>query len=196
MLKINVPIRQNNLRIITNVIPQIKKSGIPTLFVSSQLAGVDNTPYSLTKLIGEQYCGIIENCVIARQWNVFGSYENPGLKSHVISDFIHQALHTGTISMMTNGNESRRFIHLEDVSVAYMTLINQNLKGVFDVCGDNFISIYEVATIISNLTGAKIIRGNLEGKTHTIKTISKIPNWKINIELENGIKTMIDAMRK
>ena len=64
-------------------------------------------------------------------WNVYGAYEAPSERSHVISDFIHQALATGQIKMMTNGEELRQVIYIDDVCHAFeQAIYNRNLEFV------------------------------------------------------------------
>jgi nucleoside-diphosphate-sugar epimerase len=183
---------KNNVKLIANIIPQLENSQIPFLFVSSQLAGTDNSPYSLSKLIAENYCKTIKNCGIARQWNVYGQVEELDKKSHVISDLLHQAITKGEINMLTNGNELRKFIHLDDTCSAYLKIIEILGGNVFDVSTDTFISILDVALIISKLTGAKVIKGSSEGRNMIQSEVSKLPGWTPRITLEQGIKKMID----
>ena len=104
-----------NISLMHNIFPQLTKSGIPFLFISSQLAGSDDSPYSITKLLGENYARTFQNAVVARQWNAYGSLEIKDVKSHVISDMILQAVSGKRIHLLTDGIELRKFIHLEDI---------------------------------------------------------------------------------
>jgi nucleoside-diphosphate-sugar epimerase len=45
----------DNVALIHNIFPQLIRTSIPFLFVSSQLAGADESPYSLTKKLAEKY---------------------------------------------------------------------------------------------------------------------------------------------
>lgn len=187
---------KNNIKLTSNIIPQLEDSQIPFLFVSSQLAGTDNSPYSLTKIIAENYCKTIKTCGIARQWNVYGQVEELGEKSHVISDLLYQAIIKGEIKLLTNGNELRKFIHLHDTCRAYIKIIESLGGNIYDVSADPFVSIFDVALIISRLTGAKLIRGTTNGSNLLQSEVSKLPNWNPKISLEQGIKRMIDDYSK
>lgn len=180
-----------NISLMHNIFPQLAKSGIPFLFVSSQLAGSDDSPYSLTKLLGENYAQTFQNAVVARQWNAYGSIETKDLKSHVISDMILQAVSDKRIRLLTDGVELRKFIHLEDICRAYLTLIKNHLGGVFDVSAGDFISILEVAQMIARETDAKVIPGIAIGNNPRFASSPKIPNWEPGISLETGIKDLI-----
>ena len=122
-----------NLKLLLNVMPQLRESGLPFLFVSSQLAEECDTVYGVTKRLGEVWTKLL-NGVRIRLWNVYGAYEAPSERSHVISDFIHQALATGQIKMMTNGEELRQFIYIDDVCRAFeQAIYNRNLRVVYQV---------------------------------------------------------------
>lgn len=187
---------KNNLALLSNVIPQLELCNIPFLFVSSQLAGSDLSPYSLSKLYGENYCKTIPTCGIARQWNAYGIQETTGEKSHVINDMIHQALSKKRIELLTDGSEMRKFIHLDDICEAYMQIITVSNGQVFDVAAGEYVSILEVAKIISKLTGAEVIPGNVKGISPKVREISSCPNWQPKIELEEGIINMLDIYER
>lgn len=184
----------DNVALIHNIFPQLIRTSIPFLFVSSQLAGADESPYSLTKKLAEKYCATIINCIVARQWNVYGSIEKFDIKSHVISDIVVQAIRTGEIQLITDGNEKRKFVHLEDTCRAYLQMIegkNEKNGKIYDVSSEKYVSILEVAEIVSKLTGAKIFRGQISGKTPAVSEYPTYPGWNSIITLEDGIRNLI-----
>ena len=132
----------NNISILNNIVPQLGASDLPFLFVTSQLAGVDSSPYSLSKLIAEKYLRLFKNCVLARQWNAYGTIEEVSIKSHVISDMVFKAINTGSIKLITDGSEKRRFIHISDICNAYYSLINNNLGEIIKVLMRNNLITY------------------------------------------------------
>jgi len=183
----------NNISILNTVVPQLGASKLPFLFVTSQLAGVDSSPYSLTKLIAEKYLRLFKNCVLARQWNAYGTIEAVSIKSHVISDIVSQAINTGSIKLITDGSEKRRFIHISDICSAYYSLINNNLGEIYDVRNEEYISIFDVAEIVSSKTGARLERGSKKGVTHNVTDVPLVPGWTPKISLTNGITSMIES---
>lgn len=186
---------ENNIKLINNLIPQFRRSNIPFLFVSSQLAGVDNSPYSLTKGLCESYCLSLKNAVVARQWNAYGSLEDTYIKSHVISDMIMQAITKKEIRLLTSGIEKRKFVHLEDICIAYELMLQNHLGKIFDVSAGDYISILDIANIISLHTGAKVIPGESIGQTPNVLELPQTPNWSPKIELEQGIENMINEAK-
>ena len=126
-----------NVDLLHNVMPQLEKSGVPFIFISSQLAE-ENTVYWITKKLGEFWTRMIWWSFI-RLCNMYGEEEELWDKSHVISDFIKQA-RKWKITMLSSGNEKRQFIYLEDVCE---TLYNMK---------NNWIAIKDVANIIQKTT--------------------------------------------
>jgi len=187
---------QNNFALINNIFPQLGESEIPFLFISSQLAGTDNTPYSITKLAAENYCKIMQNATVARQWNAYGSIEAYDLKSHVVSDLVRQALQEKVIKLKTTGEEKRQFVHMEDICDAYMKMLIAGNGEIYDVSSKNYISILELANKIGKLTNSKVIPGNEIGIDPKVKEIPWFPEWIPKIELEYGLQLIIQSQKK
>jgi nucleoside-diphosphate-sugar epimerase len=179
-----------NLLLMTNLMPQLQEAKKPFLFISSQLAEEYDTVYGVTKRLGEVWTRLLDG-VFIREWNVYGPLEGHSERSHVISDFIHQALTTKEIRMMTNGEELRQFIYIDDVCEAWHMALDQNLKGIHDVTSFEWVRILDVANIIADLTGAKVITGEKAGSTPITPIKGKIPGWFPKIKLEDGLKKMI-----
>ena len=186
---------QDNILIIGNVFPQLIRSKIPFLFVSSQLAGTDNSPYSISKQLAESYCATQPQAVVARQWNVYGSLEKFDIRSHVISDFVWQAVHNGRIQLITDGSEKRKFIHLEDTAKAYLRMLQHHQGQTFDVSGGQYVTIYEVAELVAELTGSTLERGSASGFTPTAREHPTVPGWIPEITLEAGITSLISRVK-
>lgn len=85
-------------------------------FVSLHL----DTPYQITKLLGELYCNFFYNCyglpvAIARYFNVYGPGEIPGKYRNVIPNFIWWALHKKPLPITGTGEETRDFTFVGDI---------------------------------------------------------------------------------
>jgi nucleoside-diphosphate-sugar epimerase len=187
---------QNNFALINNVLPQLEGSKIPFLFISSQLAGTDNSPYSITKFAAEQYCRNMSNATIARQWNAYGSIENLSIRSHVVSDFICQALKTNRIELSTTGIERRQFIHMNDICRAYLEMIFIGDGAIFDVSSKEYISILALAEMIGNLTESEVSKGKILGADPIVEELDWSPNWSPEIDLSEGIAMLLRSFRE
>jgi len=187
-----------NMKLLENVLQQLQASSIPFFFISSQFAEEYGTPYGATKRLGEIWTRLIPNGYWARQWNVYGTVEHMDERSHVLGDFIHQALTTGEIHMLTNGKELRQFVHIDDSMLAYHKILDEKIKGgVYDITSYRWTSIREAADIVASLTGAKVFEGDKEGYSHKdLPAHDKIPGWEAKVSLEDGIRTMVETYRQ
>jgi nucleoside-diphosphate-sugar epimerase len=179
-----------NLKLMLNVMPQLQHSEVPFLFISSQLAEECDTVYGVTKRLGEVWTHLLQG-VRVRLWNVYGSVEEPSERSHVISDFIFQALTTGEVRMMTTGEERRQFIHIDDVCSAFHQALSNKLPGVYDVSSFEWVCVRDVAEIIGSITGAKVIPGKKLGSTPITPMQGKVPLWTPQVDLESGLCKLI-----
>lgn len=187
-----------NLKLLDNVMRQLQASSVPFFFLSSQFAEEYGTPYGATKRLGEIWTRLIPHGYWGRQWNAYGEIEGVDERSHVISDFITQALTNGCIKMMTNGKEMRQFTHIDDSMRAYHKILNDKIKGgIYDISSFRWTSVRDVADIIANMTGARVIPGKKEGFSHKdLPNRDKIPGWKAEISLEEGISRMIESFKR
>ncbi len=182
-----------NLKLLLNVMPQLQDNNVPFLFVSSQLAEEYDTVYGVTKRLGEVWTHLLDG-VRVRLWNVYGAQEEPSERSHVISDFVYQALHNKEIRLLTTGEEVRQFIHIDDVCKAFHNAISLKLPGVYDVTSFEWISILDVAKIIAEMTGSKVLPGNKLGSTPMTPIKGKIPGWNPTVSLCEGLQRLMDRI--
>jgi nucleoside-diphosphate-sugar epimerase len=179
-----------NLQIMLNVMPQLSSSRIPFLFVSSQLAEETDTAYGVTKRLGEVWTHTISG-VRVRLWNVYGGFEEPSERSHVVADFVWQALKNGKIEMLTTGAEKRQFIHIDDVCSGFRTAMELGSSEIVDITSFEWVPVMEVAEVIADLTGARVIPGKRVGRTPITPIKGKLPGWNATVSLRDGLSRMI-----
>lgn len=184
-----------NLQLLMNIMPQLEASKVPFLFVSSQLAEEYETVYGVTKRLGEIWTRLLKG-VRVRLWNVYGVMEEPTERSHVISDFVHQALVTGEIRMMTSGEEQRQFVHIDDVCSAFHSALGKRAQGVYDVTSFEWVRIIDVARMIADFTGAKVIPGPNVGSTPITPLRGRLPGWLPQVPLSEGLMRLVKARKR
>lgn len=184
-----------NISLMQNVMNQLQESKKPFLFISSQLAEEHDTVYGVTKRLGEVWTKLLDG-VFIRQWNVYGPVEEYSIRSHVVSDFVYQALHEGKINMLTTGEEKRQFIHIDDICTAWYTALSNNLKGKHDVTSFEWVRVREIADIIAKHTGAVVVPGEKIGSTPLTPISGKISGWNPTVALEDGLIKMIKEAKK
>ena len=185
----------SNLKLMLNVFPQLQAAKVPFLFVSSQLAEEYDTVYGSTKRLGEVWTRLLDG-VRVRLWNVYGAYEPPSERSHVVADFIWQALHEGEIRMLTTGEELRQFVYIDDVCRAFHQALEHRLDGVYDVTSFEWVPVRRVADIIAGLTGAKVSIGERRGSTPVTPMRGKVPSWMAMVSLEEGLERTLALYRE
>ena len=195
----------NNMRIMVNVFDALSLCKTPFIFTSSMMAKMPWSTYGMLKSIGEEYTSATGGCNV-RFWNVYG-LEPQSEKSHVISDFVHQAATVGEIHMLTKGDEKRQFIHVEDAVEALETL-RENWSSIefssrpadFDISDGHWTDIATVARKVSDeFGGVPIFPGS--GADVVQKDSMKEPdmghlqahpyNWKRKITMVQGIRKMV-----
>ncbi|MCX7912043.1 MAG: NAD-dependent epimerase/dehydratase family protein [Dehalococcoidales bacterium] len=125
-------------------------------FVSLHL----DTPYQITKLLGELYCNFFYNhyrlpVAIARYFNVYGPGEIPGAYRNVIPNFIWWALHRRPLPITGTGEETRDFTYVEDI-VAGTLLIGITPEAVgeaFNLASETETRVKDLADMVNEITG-------------------------------------------
>lgn len=180
-----------NSMLMNNVFPQLKN--IPFVFTSSQLSEKVDSVYGVQKRTGEVWTNLYNHGVSVRLWNLYGYIEEFNEKSHVVSDFVFQAKKYGQINMLTTGKEERQFVHIDDVCEALLLSFDVKDKSkIYDITTNKWTSVYDVASIIQKYTNCEIKIGEVVGETVLIKNKNLIQNWSPKIQIEEGLKLMIN----
>ena len=119
------------------------------------------SPYAITKLDGEYYCGMYAAerrlaTVCLRYFNVFGPRQDPNSRyAAAVPIFIERALKHESLTIHGDGEQTRDFIHVEDIAAANLFLAAESdATGVFNVAYGRRVSIRELATLVVGLTGS------------------------------------------
>ncbi len=167
------------------------------------------SPYGLTKLAGEHLTRILSSrfgveFVILRLFNVYGPGQNPlNPYSGVISKFVYNALRKENLVIFGDGNQSRDFIHVQDVVRAIeLSLKTENTNEIYNIGSGKQVTINELAKKIVQVVGeGKIIytkprEGDIK---HSYADISKAKDklgFKPKINIEEGITNLIESVKK
>ena len=137
-----------------------------------------------------------------KQWKVYG-VETDKEKSHVITDVIQKENNTKCIDMITDGTESRQFLHAEDCSRCLLTLAEQYDAIPRDeelhIASGNWHTILDVAEIIADLfPGTKIQPAAAKDEVQKNSRIDPDPYirkyWEPQIGINEGIIRVIHEM--
>lgn len=187
----------NNLIIMCNVFNALHEHNTPFLFASSQMSGIQESSYGLCKRLGEKISQSI-NGLVVQLWNVYG-FEEHNEKSHVITDFLKLAMSGKDIQMLTDGSETRQFLHVDDciqclysLSQLYQTIDRQL---IYHVTSFEWITIRHVAEQIAKKFSVKVVPG--PGTDQIQKGFKVEPNdhvrnyWSPTMSLSQGIDKLI-----
>lgn len=119
-----------------------------------------DTPYAITKLLGEQYCTFWSeqhklDTVMVRLFNTYGPGEHPGRYRNVIPNFMKLAMSGEALPITGTGEETRDFNFVAD-TVAGMILAMETATtpgDVFNLASGRETRIIDLANAINAITG-------------------------------------------
>jgi UDP-glucose 4-epimerase len=119
-----------------------------------------DTPYAVTKLLGEQYVNFFHRhhamrTVILRLFNSYGPGEYPGKYRNVIPNFLYRLMNGETLTITGTGNESRDFTFAGDVVRALLLAMTEpNAVGLtFNVASGVETTIRDLVATLFEVCG-------------------------------------------
>ncbi len=119
-----------------------------------------DTPYAITKLLGEQYCRFWSqmhglDTVIVRLFNTYGPHEFPGRYRNVIPNFLKIAMAGEPLPITGTGGETRDFNFVADtVDGIIAAMETATAPGdVYNLASGQETSVKDLALAINEVTG-------------------------------------------
>jgi UDP-glucose 4-epimerase len=174
MTKIAECIEINNLGM-NNVLESAAEHGVKKLCFSTSAAIYgDNpivpkvetmfpepkSPYAITKLDGEYYCGMFTKegrlqTACLRYFNVFGPRQDPkSAYAAAVPIFIVKALKGEDLTIFGDGEQTRDFVFVKDVVAANAFFAQSEFTGVHNIAYGGKITINDLASEIIRLTNS------------------------------------------
>lgn len=114
------------------------------------------SPYALHKTIVEDICEYFSRqySLDIRVLRIFSAYGN-GLKKQIFWDMGQKIRNTGKLSLFGSGNETRDFIHIDDLTFAISLIMEaeQEKNAVYNVANGKEVSIRQVAELFCDTLG-------------------------------------------
>ena len=119
-----------------------------------------DTPYAISKLLGEHYCrywsrqfGI--DTVVVRLFNTYGPHEHPGRYRNVIPNFFALAMRGEPLPITGTGEETRDFNFVGDVVRGLMDAMAASTPAgeVYNLASGTATRIGDLARAINEITG-------------------------------------------
>ena len=176
--------------------------GSPKKIPTSETEKIDTQhPYALTKFLGEEaaikYAKFFKMPNIScRFFNVYGPRLNTTSQyAAVFGNFLTQKKKMKPLTIIGSGNQTRDFIHVDDLTNAFIKLARSNLKNkIYNLGSGKETSINKIANMIG---GKKIfIPKRLGDPYRSCANISKIKKdikWKPRISIIEGIKRLFKS---
>lgn len=121
-----------------------------------------NTPYQVTKMLGELYCNFFFNhyglnVVKPRFFNSYGPGEVPGQYRNVIPNFIYWAMKGLPLPITGTGEETRDFTYVGDTidGLLRVGVMETAIGEEFNLASGKETQIIDLARMINDLTGNK-----------------------------------------
>jgi UDP-glucose 4-epimerase len=171
-------------------------------FVSLKL----DTPYQITKLLGELYCNFFFNqyglpVVMGRFFNVYGPGEVPGKYRNVIPNFLYWALNKKPLPITGTGEETRDFTFVEDIVDGTLRAgVTPDAVGeAINLASETETRVIDLANIINELTGNDGINyvqrrdwDRITKRRASIEKARKILGYEPKTDMKTGIKRTLD----
>lgn len=159
------------------------------------------SPYAVTKLDGEYYCGLHARgnwlpTACLRFFNVFGPRQDPNSAyAAAVPIFLHRARNNEPITIHGDGGQTRDFIYVKDIVGALaFAAETPGVEGVFNAGYGTALTISELVREILKLTGSRseirhepVRAGDIR---HSTSDASKLRSagWKPRFDVPSGLR--------
>lgn len=181
----------------------------PTLPKTEDMTPDFQSPYALTKLVGEYYCRVFHKVyglptICLRYFNVYGPRQNPNSEyAAVVPSFISRALQDERPTIYGDGRQTRDFTFVRDVIQANIFAAESRATGVFNIGSGRRTTINELAKAIARIMDRHLqpihgepragdIRNSL-GDITKARSIGYEPRYSLEDGLRETIRGLAEA---
>lgn len=181
---------------------------LKTLPISENHAVEPDTPYGASKLFKEKFClsygNLYDMDVVAlRYFNVYGPNQRFDAYGNVIPIFAYKLLRGEKLKIYGDGNQTRDFIHVDDVSRAnYLAASVDGANGAFNLGSGTRITINELVDILQKISGLKAdieyVSRRPGDVMHSMADISKIRDmlgFRVSVDITDGLIEYIEWLK-
>lgn len=155
--------------------------------------------YSMSKFFSEKLCDLYKDKVSIIILRLFFPYGN-GQEGRLFSNLVHDVINEKEIILNQKGLPNINPIHVSDIVKIIKKVMEKDCSGIFNLCGDECISIEELCNKIAlhaHVKNPKFIYrdnhvSNLIGNN---EKICRLLNYKLNVNLDNGIDMYLKSLR-
>jgi len=154
-------------------------------------------PYSASKAYGENLCKVYWNLynvetIILRYFNVYGNLNVKSNYTAVLNNFLYSYKNSKPLYINGDGNQTRDFIHVEDVVNANILASTIKLKEygeIFNIGTGHSVTINEIAQMMSNnIIYKPALNGELYYSCANIQKANNLLKWRPQKKLRSWIE--------
>lgn len=203
---------RSNLLGLTNMLELSHKNGVKRFIFASSAAVYGNTevipisesskidpisPYGMSKAVGEFYCrkwkeiyGLSTLCF--RFSNVYGPRQGTKGEAGVVSIFMNKIMNDEGITIYGDGNQTRDFIYVEDLTNAVYKASTTDITGVMNLSTNTGTSLNDMVDVLGkmhrlNITYEKTRPGDIYNSRLDNKKVMSQIDWKPEYSFEIGL---------
>lgn len=161
-------------------------------------------PYAIAKFSAERYLQYFSKkhgfiFTVFRYANIYGPHQTPKSEAGVISIFIEHLLQKKPITIFGDGNQTRDFLYIDDLSEAHFITTKQKISGLFHLGTGSETSINKLYKILcqkivnkNELQYKDLADGELLRSSLSAEKFQKVSGWSPKIKLEEGLEEAIE----
>jgi len=168
------------------------------------------TPYGVSKLAGEKYCGAYYrtyalSTIALRYFNVYGERQSANPYSGVIAIFARKLAQGSRPTIHGNGEQTRDFIHVSDVARANIQALQTNSGPgeAFNIGTGAPTTINQLYSMLAELYGNPNITpihvdariGDIKESYANIVRTRAVLGFEPTMTLNRGLQTLISSLR-
>jgi UDP-glucose 4-epimerase len=127
-----------------------------TRIVSEESSLKPESPYSVSKLVGEFYVPLFaKNFCVLRYANVYGPRQKASGEGAVVQSFMKRMKSNGEVVIHWDGNQVRDFVFVRDVAEVNLKALQARKRAVLNVGTGKGTSVNELFKVLKEITGYK-----------------------------------------
>jgi len=163
------------------------------------------SPYGVDKLAADHYARVFADrydlpVVVLRYFNVYGPRNGSNPYSAVVETFLRQALAGETITVHGSGDQTRDFVHVDDVVRANALAATTDAVGrAYNVASGTARSIRALAELVKDITGtdSRIVHteersGDIDRSEADLTRAREQLGYEPTTTLESGLRSLIE----
>ncbi len=166
-----------------------------------------DSPYGVSKLGGEKVCLAYTRlydlqAVCLRYFNVYGVNQRYDAYGNVIPIFVHQLLSGQTLTIFSDGEQTRDFVNVADVAEANLRAAAADASGAFNIASGKSITISGLVDLLAEVSGltpkleyGPPRKGDVRDSLADVSAARDTLGWAPNVGLREGLREYVEWSR-